>query len=46
MKAKFTQKMVTKTKDDGSRVFTLYMKFEGQPAEAKFTGNPTYTKRK
>lgn len=44
-KAKFTQKMVTTTKDDGSRVFTLYMKFEGQPAEVKFM-EITYTKRK
>jgi hypothetical protein len=44
-KLKFTQKMVTKTKDDGSRVFTLYMKYEGQPAEVKFL-EITYTKRK
>jgi hypothetical protein len=44
-KAKFTQKMVTKTKDDGSRVFTLSMKYEGQPAEVKFM-EITYTKRK
>src|SRR3954452_24846618 len=44
-KAKFSQKMVTKTKDDGSRVFTLYMKFEGQPAEVKFL-EIAYTKRK
>ena len=44
-KAKFTQKMVTTTKDDGSRFFTLYMKFEGQPAETKFM-EITYTKRK
>ena len=43
--AKFTQKMVTTTKDDGSRAFTLYMKFEGQPAEVKFM-EITYTKRK
>jgi hypothetical protein len=43
-KAKFTQKMVTTLKDDGTRVFTLYMKFEGQPAEAKFM-EITYTKR-
>ena len=33
------------TKDDGSRVFTLYMKFEGQPAEVKFM-EITYAKRK
>ncbi len=44
-KSKYTQKMVTTTKDDGSRVFTLYMKFAGQPAEAKFM-EITYTKRK
>jgi Protein of unknown function (DUF1579) len=44
-KAKFSQKMVTTMKDDGSRVFTLYMKFEGQPAEAKFM-EITYLKRK
>jgi hypothetical protein len=44
-KAKFSQKMVTTMKDDGTRVFTLYMKFEGQPAEAKFM-EITYTKRK
>ena len=44
-KAKFTQKMVTTTKEDGTRVFTLFMKFEGQPAEVKFM-EITYTKRK
>jgi hypothetical protein len=44
-KAKYSQKMVTTTKADGSRVFTLSMKFEGQPAEAKFM-EITYTKRK
>jgi Protein of unknown function (DUF1579) len=44
-KAKFSQKMVTTMKDDGTRVFTLYMKFEGQSAEAKFM-EITYTKRK
>jgi Protein of unknown function (DUF1579) len=44
-KAKFSQKMVTTMKDDGTRVFTLYMKFEGQPAEAKFM-EISYTKRK
>jgi Protein of unknown function (DUF1579) len=44
-KAKFSQRMVTTMKDDGTRVFTLYMKFEGQPAEAKFM-EITYTKRK
>ncbi len=45
LKAKFTQKMVTTTKDDGTRVFTLFMKFAGQPAEAKFM-EVTYLKRK
>ena len=45
LKAKFTQKMVTKMKDDGTRVFTLFMKFEGQPAEARFM-EITYTRRK
>jgi hypothetical protein len=44
-KAKFTQKMVTTTKDDGSRVFTLFMKYAGQPAEVKFM-EISYTKRK
>ena len=44
-KAKFSQKMVTTMKHDGTRVFTLYMKFEGQPEEAKFM-EITYTKRK
>jgi hypothetical protein len=44
-KAKYTQRMVTTTKDDGTRIFTLYMKFEGEPAEAKFM-EITYTRRK
>jgi Protein of unknown function (DUF1579) len=44
-KAKYTQKMVTTTKDDGTRVFSLYMKFEGEPSESKFM-EITYTKRK
>jgi Protein of unknown function (DUF1579) len=44
-KAKFTQRMVTTQKDDGTRFFTLYMKFEGQREEAKFM-EITYTKRK
>jgi hypothetical protein len=44
-KAKFTQKMVTTMKDDGTRVFTLYMKYEGEQAETKFM-EITYTKRK
>jgi hypothetical protein len=40
---KFKQKMVTTTKDDGTRVFTLYMKFDKD--EVKFM-EITYTKRK
>ncbi len=44
-KAKFHQKMVTAAKDDGTRVFTLSMKFDGQPAEVKFM-EILYTKRK
>jgi Protein of unknown function (DUF1579) len=42
-KTKYTQKMVTKTKDDGSRVFTLYGKTDKD--EIKFM-EITYTKRK
>jgi hypothetical protein len=45
LKAKFVQKMVTTTKPDGSRVFNLYMKFEGQKDEMKIM-EITYTKRK
>jgi hypothetical protein len=41
-KAKYTQKMVTTTKDDGTRVFTLYMKFDKD--EVKFM-EITYRKR-
>ncbi len=44
-KTKYTQKMVTTTKDDGSRVFNLYMKFEGAKDEIKFM-EVTYQKRK
>ena len=44
-KAKYTQKMVTTTKPDGTRVFALYMKYEGRGDEAKFM-EITYTKRK
>ncbi|HEX8200935.1 MAG TPA: DUF1579 domain-containing protein, partial [Isosphaeraceae bacterium] len=44
-KAKFTQKLATTTKEDGSRIFTLYMKYEGQQAEVKFM-EITYTKRR
>jgi Protein of unknown function (DUF1579) len=43
--AKYSQKMVTTTKDDGSRVFMLTMKFEGAPDEMKLL-EITYTKRK
>jgi hypothetical protein len=42
-KAKYMQKMVTTTKEDGSRVFTLYMKFDKD--EVKFM-EITYRKRK
>jgi hypothetical protein len=42
---KYTQKMVTTTKDDGSRVFTLYMKIGDAKDEAKFM-EITYHKRK
>ncbi len=45
-KSKFTQRMVTTTKDDGTRVFALYMKSdETGGKEAKFM-EITYTKRK
>ena len=44
-KAKFTRKMVTTSKDDGTRVFSLSMKFEGAPDEVKFL-EITYSKRK
>lgn len=42
---KFTQRMVTTTKDDGSRVFTLYMKLDGSKDEARFM-EITYRERK
>jgi hypothetical protein len=42
---KYTQRMVTTTKDDGSRVFTLYMKVGEAKDEAKFM-EITYRKRK
>ncbi len=44
-KTKYTQKMVTTTKDDGTRVFTLYMKFDGAKDDTKFM-EITYQKRK
>ncbi len=42
---KYSQKMVTTTKDDGSRVFTLFMKVGEAKDEARFM-EITYTKRK
>jgi len=42
---KYSQRMVTTTKDDGTRVFTLYMKFDGADEEVK-SMEVTYTKRK
>ncbi|WP_435008582.1 DUF1579 domain-containing protein [Tundrisphaera lichenicola] len=44
-KTKYTQKMVTTTKEDGKRVFTLYMKFDGGGDEVKFM-EVEYTRRK
>ena len=45
-KAKYTQKMVTTSKDDDTRVFTLYMKFDAAgDDEIKFM-EITYRKRK
>jgi hypothetical protein len=44
-KIKFTQRLVTVTKEDGTRVFTMSMKFEGGEAETKVM-EITYTKRK
>jgi Protein of unknown function (DUF1579) len=45
-KSKFTQKMVTTTKDDGTRVFTLYVKSaETGDKEARIM-EISYTKRK
>lgn len=43
-KAKYTQKMVTTTKDDGSRFFTLTMKFDGVKDEIKIM-EVSYKKR-
>jgi hypothetical protein len=42
---KYSQKMVTTTKDDGTRVFTLYMKVGEAKDEVKFM-EVTYQKRK
>ncbi len=42
---KYTQKMVTTTKDDDNRVFTLYMKVGDSKDEVKFM-EITYQKRK
>ena len=45
-KTEYTQRMVTTLKDDDTRVFTLYMKFDGAgDDEIKFM-EVTYTKRK
>jgi hypothetical protein len=45
-KTKYTQRMVTTSKDDGSRVFTLYMKSDATGGnEVKFM-EISYTKRK
>lgn len=45
-KAKYTQKMVTTMKDDGTRVFTLYMKMAATgDKEVKFM-EITYTRKK
>ncbi len=44
-KTKYTQKMATTTKDDGTRVFTLSMKMEGTKDEIRFM-EITYKKRK
>jgi hypothetical protein len=42
---KYSEKMVTTTRDDGTRVFALYMKIGESKDEAKFM-EITYTKRK
>jgi Protein of unknown function (DUF1579) len=44
-KMKYTQRMVTTMKADGTRAFTLYMKFEGRGDEMKLM-EVAYTKRK
>ena len=44
-KMKYHEKMVTATKDDGTRVFTLYMKIGEAKDEVKFM-EVTYRKRK
>ncbi len=43
-KSKFTQKMVTVTRPDGTRHFTLFMKFAGADREVKFM-EVTYKKK-
>jgi hypothetical protein len=44
-KSKYTQKMVTTIKDDGTRVFTLHIKLDGGEDEVKLM-EVTYKKRK
>ena len=44
-KSKFTQKMVTTTKDDGTRVFTLYVKSDETGGKEARMMEITYTKR-
>ncbi len=44
-KTKYTQKMVTTTKDDSTRLFTLYIKFDGAADEVKLM-EITYKRRK
>jgi hypothetical protein len=43
--AKYTQKMVTTAKDEDTRVFTLYMKYDDGKGDVKFM-EITYQKRK
>jgi hypothetical protein len=45
-KSKYSQRMVTTTKDDGSRVFTLYMKGDMTGGNEAKALEITYTKRK
>ena len=44
-KSRYTQKMVTTRKDDGTRVFTLFMKLDGSDDDIKVM-EVAYTKRK
>jgi hypothetical protein len=45
-KSKYTQKMVTTVKDDNTRVFSLYMKFDETGGKEAKVIEITYTKRK